>query len=527
MILTASPVGRVSPPKVLTVKGSNRVPAAKLGKSRNGEISVRAHNRDSLRELIARVAKTGEVATAVNVVIDHAMPPRSGWLGQTDLPSSRFSAQWSESGFEGKLGVVAELPLAILLAGLLRVCTPTPGGVFTPKVSWDPAALPQSGNLAETLRQLAGDEAGLDINQHLRKTDLFITAESTWLTAKDSAYVVNPAVHRPIGRRSLPPSNTVSAASLFLPDSLDAATVHKLRGVTTVTETDALTSTQKIQLQACGVHLDNLVADPRECAFSSIARRNLALRTHTPHPKIFGWPSVSMLLVTNRENHLPGIVELLSKQTYPNLELVLLTHGFELDPHIGAHLTELPFPALTRSVPATLNLGEVLNAASSLAGGDLITKIDDDDYYGPEHVWDLVTARMFSGAQLVGKTLDNIYLASENVTLFRPTYAAEKYANFVAGGTMLISQSDLREVGGWRPVPKSVDLALIERVTEHGGLVYRTHGHGYIYVRHAQDSPVVNTSEVSDSHFRKDIAGEVAGVDSKVLRDYSDLELGS
>jgi hypothetical protein len=123
--------------------------------------------------------------------------------------------------------------------------------------------------------------------------------------------------------------------------------------------------------------------------------------------------------------------------------------------------------------------------------------------------------------------LDNIYLASENVTLFRPTYAAEKYANFVAGGTMLISQSDLREVGGWRPVPKSVDLALIERVTEHGGLVYRTHGHGYIYVRHAQDSPAVNTSEVSDSHFRKDIAGEVAGVDSKVLRDYSDLELGS
>jgi len=92
---------------------------------------------------------------------------------------------------------------------------------------------------------------------------------------------------------------------------------------------------------------------------------------------------------------------------------------------------------------------------------------------------------------------------------------------------MLISQSDLREVGGWRPVPKSVDLALIERVTEHGGLVYRTHGHGYIYVRHAQDSPAVNTSEVSDSHFRKDIAGEVAGVDSKVLRDYSDLELGS
>ena len=124
---------------------------------------------------------------------------------------------------------------------------------------------------------------------------------------------------------------------------------------------------------------------------------------------------------------------------------------------------------MTRSVPGELNLGEVLAVASSLASGELITKIDDDDFYGPEHVWDLVVARMYSGAEIVGKALDNIYLASENVTVFRPNYAAEKYAKFVAGGTMLISQADLRAVGGWRPVPKSVDLALIERVTEHGG----------------------------------------------------------
>jgi hypothetical protein len=169
-------------------------------------------------------------------------------------------------------------------------------------------------------------------------------------------------------------------------------------------------------------------------------------------------------------------------------------------------------------------LGEVLTVASSLASGELITKIDDDDFYGPEHVWDLVTARMFSGAQLVGKALDNIYLAGEDVTVFRPTYAAEKYAKFVAGGTMLISQADLREVGGWRPVPKSVDLALIERVTEYGGLIYRTHGQGYIYVRHAQDSNAVNTSLVSDAHFRKDISGEVSGVDSNILRGYADLD---
>jgi len=510
---------------VLTVKGSNSVPAPKVRQGRAGDFSVRVHNRDSLRELIANVASTGDVATVVNLVIDHARPPRPGWLGTHELPLSQFSGNWTEFGFEGKATLVTELPLAIVLSGLLRASTPTPGGVFGPKISWDPAALPRNGNLAETLRHIEIDGASSEENPHLRSTDRLITQDCTWLTAADTQYVVNPHVHRPIGRRSLPEITSVAASSLSLPDSLDAATVHRLRGVTALSETNGLTSTQKIQLQACGVHLDLALADPRESTFVSIARRNIVLREHSPHPRIFGWPSVSMVLVTNRENHLHAIVELLSQQTYPDLELVLLTHGFELDDHLGARVLQLPFPTLTRSAPATLNLGEVLAAASSLAGGELITKIDDDDFYGPEHVWDLVAARMFSGAQLVGKALDNIYLAAEDVTVFRPTYAAEKYTNFVAGGTMLISQADLREVGGWRPVPRSVDLALIQRVSEHGGLIYRTHGHGYIYVRHSRQSQATNTSLVSDAHFRKDIFGEVVGIDAKALRGYSDLGL--
>ena len=40
------------------------------------------------------------------------------------------------------------------------------------------------------------------------------------------------------------------------------------------------------------------------------------------------------------------------------------------------------------------------------------------------------------------------------------------HADFVAGGTMLISRADLAMVGGWRPVPKSVDRALLDRVRE-------------------------------------------------------------
>ena len=50
--------------------------------------------------------------------------------------------------------------------------------------------------------------------------------------------------------------------------------------------------------------------------------------------------------------------------------------------------------------------GRAMQETCDRADGLLITKVDDDDYYAPEHVWDLVLARMYSGAQLVGKALD-------------------------------------------------------------------------------------------------------------------------
>ena len=138
-----------------------------------------------------------------------------------------------------------------------------------------------------------------------------------------------------------------------------------------------------------------------------------------------------------------------------------------------------------------------MQVSSQRADGELITKMDDDDYYGANHIWDLVLARMYSGAQVVGKALDWIYLEGEDTTVFRPTYAAEKYSFFIAGGTILISRADLDGVGGWRPVTKSIDRALLETVKQAGGLIYRTHGLGYIYVRHLAS----HTAIVDDEHF--------------------------
>jgi hypothetical protein len=135
------------------------------------------------------------------------------------------------------------------------------------------------------------------------------------------------------------------------------------------------------------------------------------------------------------------------------------------------------------SIPASTTFGGALGIATGAARGSLIAKVDDDDRYGPEHVWDLVLARGYSGACVVGKVAEFVHLAAYDATV-RRRVDGELYTDVIAGGTMLLSRGDLDDVGGWRPLDRAVDRALLDRVLRAGGLIYRTHGFGYIYSRH-------------------------------------------
>ena len=132
-------------------------------------------------------------------------------------------------------------------------------------------------------------------------------------------------------------------------------------------------------------------------------------------------------------------------------------------------------------------LGCVLNAASAAAGGTLLTKMDDDDLYGHEHVWDLVLAREYSGAHRVGKCAEKVYLARSGRTLQRYLGGSETFDGHasLAGPAMLVSRDDLDTVGGWRELPRRVDPALIRDVRAcGGGATYRTHGASLLWIRH-------------------------------------------
>ena len=219
----------------------------------------------------------------------------------------------------------------------------------------------------------------------------------------------------------------------------------------------------------------------------SIGMRRAALRSHSTWALAANPPPVSVLLATRRLALLPQALAAVARQRYPRLELVLALHGNDRAlPAVRRRVAGLPLPGTVVPVPGSASLGAALNAAAAAAGGDLLTKMDDDDRYGADHVWDLVLARAYSGAQLVGKGAEFVYLAASHRTACdAASWRPEVYGSRgLAGGTLLISRRDLQRTGGWRELRRGVDQALIGDVLRRGGGVYRTHGAGFALVRH-------------------------------------------
>ena len=222
-------------------------------------------------------------------------------------------------------------------------------------------------------------------------------------------------------------------------------------------------------------------ADARLREMLSIRMRRASLRRHSLRararqvaeaaslPNHVGIPTVSVVLPTKRPALLGRSLETVAAQTYPRLELVLALHGDGFP--AGIDTSAVPFPVEVLRAPSGWLFGAVLNEAVAAAGGTLLAKMDDDDHYGRDHIWDLVLAREFSRAELVAKGAEFVHLVEPDRTIHRYAGRGETYPELVtiAGGALLISAHDLMEVGGWRRVPAAVDQRLVTDLTRLGG----------------------------------------------------------
>jgi hypothetical protein len=236
--------------------------------------------------------------------------------------------------------------------------------------------------------------------------------------------------------------------------------------------------------------------DPDGRERASVRVRRAALRHHSPQARwrqIAGalgidLPSpalVSVVLSTRRQEWLEhGIAQVL-RQSYEPRELIVCLHGDEYSDDVEDRVrAQSPDPVKIVRVDDELTLGESLNAGVAVSEGDVVTKMDDDDYYTVDHLWDLVLALEYADADLVGKGAEFVYVSTVDLTIRRFIGPAETDHSRLGGGVMMARREPLLEIGGWPARNRGEDGWLVKNFKSAGKRVHRTHGFGYILNRH-------------------------------------------
>lgn len=238
-------------------------------------------------------------------------------------------------------------------------------------------------------------------------------------------------------------------------------------------------------------------------------------------------PSVSITISTHRPTFVERWVRQIARQTHRNIEVICVLHSDDFtDGHrslIASVLADSGMTVTFAEAPTGSSLGVALDAARRIASGDVVLKWDDDDLYSSNHVRDLLRARHYSGAPLVGKACDFVYIGSRDLLVQRHQADRETYSPTLSGNTLMIDRDVLEHVGGWTDVSLGEDASLISRVRRAGGQTYRAMGYGMIAVRQA--STIEHTWNLDETKLVTDAVRSWAGlaVDAALIDAESDL----
>lgn len=198
-------------------------------------------------------------------------------------------------------------------------------------------------------------------------------------------------------------------------------------------------------------------------------------------------PSVSALVSTIRPQQIPHILATVGQQKNVDVELVLLTHGFELDEEaLRVQAKEAGIEKLVLlHQPRSTSLGSCLNLAARSASGYYVTKMDDDDLYGTHYLQDQAAAHRYSGASVVGKQSHYMYLGDRNATLLRFAEREHRFTDLVMGPTIFTTRALMLEVP-FLELGKGEDTNFLRRVVDAGGSIYSADRFNFVQMRSSQ-----------------------------------------
>ena len=211
-------------------------------------------------------------------------------------------------------------------------------------------------------------------------------------------------------------------------------------------------------------------------------------------------------LVSKRPDFVVEATNRIASQTYRPLRIAIGLHGPAMDAErvLRQRLAESEIPHMVTTFDSSTPQGACLNTLVEHSPGDVILKIDDDDWYSPVFIDDMMGALEFSGAAIVGKAAAFVRLLDGRFVLLRTNSYRE--VDHVVGPTITAHRWAWEEVRFPHRYER-VDSKFLQAARAEGLRVVSHHPWDFCVIRHDRG----HSWTASDDYFLS--AGRLVDID--------------
>ncbi|MDA2312723.1 glycosyltransferase [Bacillus cereus group sp. MYBK35-2] len=211
---------------------------------------------------------------------------------------------------------------------------------------------------------------------------------------------------------------------------------------------------------------------------------------------------VSVVAITNRPQFMNNLYESLANQTYKNTEKIIILNNDSMNIKQWEKRFEKLKNTRIFKVDEKSSLGACLNFAVGKATGEIIAKMDDDDYYAPNYLKDMVMSFEYTDASIVGKSTYLVHFEENNALIKRKIGAGEeRYSNFVAGATLVFKKEVFKKLNGFDDRNTGEDTKFIEKALKNGYKIYSNDSYNFCVIR--RKNKATHTWQITDEDMLK------------------------
>ncbi len=222
---------------------------------------------------------------------------------------------------------------------------------------------------------------------------------------------------------------------------------------------------------------------------------------------------VSIVTCTNKLIYMENIFANYDRQQCEERELIVVLNNDELKLADWEQEANKHQNVRVYQLDETKRLGECLNYGIERSRFDYVAKFDDDDYYAPAYLADLLIAFDYSGADVVGKCARYIYFESDGALAIRFPEREHQFVDIIGGPTMVIARRVLDMVRFDPDKGPGEDTKFLEDCVRRGFRIYSADRFNFVQVR--ASSSDLHTWKPSD----KELLGETGRIVSHA-KDY-------